>query len=117
MALYFIAGNSPVTWIPRTVGTRTVINVDGLDWKREKWPTFAKRYIQFAEYLATLEVESSEDRVRSAMETERGYDPRVWQQLSSRCQFLGRSVRAQRGSHGGNVAAASGGSHRQLVSK
>ena len=53
IGLYFIAGNSPVTWIPRLVGTRTVINVDGLDWKREKWPTFAKRYIQFAEYLAT----------------------------------------------------------------
>lgn len=53
IGLYFIAGNSPVTWIPRIVGTRTVINVDGLDWKREKWPAFAKRYIQFAEYLAT----------------------------------------------------------------
>ncbi len=53
VALYFIAGNSPVTWIPRIVGTKTVINVDGLDWRREKWPMFAKRYIQFAEYLAT----------------------------------------------------------------
>lgn len=53
IALYFIAGNSPVTWIPRLVGTKTVLNVDGLDWKREKWPTFAKNYIQFAEYLAT----------------------------------------------------------------
>ena len=53
IALYFIAGNSPVTWIPRLVGTKTLLNVDGLDWKREKWPTFAKKYIQFAEYLAT----------------------------------------------------------------
>lgn len=53
LALYFIAGNSPVTWIPRLVGTRTVLNVDGLDWKREKWPTFAKVYIQLAEWLAT----------------------------------------------------------------
>jgi len=52
-ALYFIAGNSPVTWLLRLVGTRTILNVDGLDWKREKWPTFAKKYIQFAEYLAT----------------------------------------------------------------
>lgn len=54
IACYFIAGNSPVTWIPRLVGTRTVLNVDGLDWKREKWPTLAKKYIQFAEYLATI---------------------------------------------------------------
>lgn len=53
VALYFIAGNSPVTWIPRLAGTRTVLNVDGLDWKREKWPALAKKYIQLAEYLAT----------------------------------------------------------------
>jgi len=54
IGLYFIAGNSPVTWIPRLVGTKTLLNVDGLDWRREKWPTLAKKYIQFAEYLATL---------------------------------------------------------------
>lgn len=53
IGLYFIAGNSPVTWIPRIVGTKTILNVDGLDWKREKWPALAKRYIQFAEFLAT----------------------------------------------------------------
>jgi glycosyltransferase involved in cell wall biosynthesis len=53
VALYFIAGNSPMTWIPRLVGTKTILNVDGLDWKREKWPAPAKKYIQFAEYLAT----------------------------------------------------------------
>ena len=53
VALYFISGNSAVTWIPRIVGTRTVLNVDGLDWKREKWPALAKKYIQLAEYLAT----------------------------------------------------------------
>lgn len=53
VALYFIAGNSPVAWIPRLVGTKTIVNVDGLDWKRDKWPQLAKTYIQFAEYLAT----------------------------------------------------------------
>ena len=53
IALYFIAGNSPVTWIPRLVGTQTILNVDGLDWKRDKWPVLAKKYIQFAERLAT----------------------------------------------------------------
>jgi glycosyltransferase involved in cell wall biosynthesis len=53
VGLYFIAGNSPVTWIPRLVGTCTLLNVDGLDWKREKWPALAKKYIQLAEYLAT----------------------------------------------------------------
>jgi glycosyltransferase involved in cell wall biosynthesis len=54
VALYFIAGNSPVTWIPRLVGTRTILNVDGLDWRRKKWPWLAREYIRFAEYLATF---------------------------------------------------------------
>jgi glycosyltransferase involved in cell wall biosynthesis len=54
VALYFIAGNSPVTWIPRLVGTKTILNVNGLDWRREKWPALAKRYIQLSEYLATV---------------------------------------------------------------
>jgi glycosyltransferase involved in cell wall biosynthesis len=54
IALYFIAGNSPSTWIPRLAGTKTILNVDGLDWKREKWPALAKQYIKFAEYLATV---------------------------------------------------------------
>lgn len=53
IGLYFIAGNSPVTWIPRLAGTKTLLNVDGLDWKREKWPELAKKYIQLAEFLAT----------------------------------------------------------------
>jgi len=54
IALYFIAGNSPTCWIPRIIGTKTILNVDGLDWRREKWPTLAKKYIQLSEYLATL---------------------------------------------------------------
>lgn len=53
VVLYFIAGNSPLTWIPRIVGTRTVLNVDGLDWKRAKWPPVAKQYLQLTERLAT----------------------------------------------------------------
>jgi glycosyltransferase involved in cell wall biosynthesis len=53
VAVYCIAGNSPVTWIPRLAGTKTILNVDGLDWKRDKWPALAKKYIQLAEYLAT----------------------------------------------------------------
>ncbi len=52
IVLYFIAGNSPVVWIPRLARQKTIINVDGLDWKREKWPGFAKRYIRFAERLS-----------------------------------------------------------------
>jgi glycosyltransferase involved in cell wall biosynthesis len=54
VALFFIAGNSLVTFIPRLAGKKVVLNVDGLDWKREKWNSLAKRYIRFAEYLATI---------------------------------------------------------------
>ncbi len=54
IALYFIVGNSPVTWIPRLRGQISVLNVDGLDWKRDKWPGWAKRYIRFTERLATI---------------------------------------------------------------
>lgn len=52
VVLYFIAGNSLVSWIPRLAGQKTLINVDGLDWRRAKWPTLAKKYIQFAEKMA-----------------------------------------------------------------
>jgi glycosyltransferase involved in cell wall biosynthesis len=53
VVLMFIAGNSPVSFVPRLAGQRVVLNVDGLDWKRRKWPPLAKKYIQFAEWLAT----------------------------------------------------------------
>ena len=54
IALYFIVGNSPVTWIPRLRGQISILNVDGLDWKRDKWPGWAKAYIRFTERLATF---------------------------------------------------------------
>lgn len=53
VVLMFIAGNSPVSFVPRLVGQKVALNVDGLDWKRRKWPPLAKKYIQFAEWLAT----------------------------------------------------------------
>lgn len=48
-----IAGNSPVIWPPRIFGTKTVLNVDGEDWAREKWRGFAKWYQLKCEWLAT----------------------------------------------------------------
>ncbi|MCZ7568474.1 MAG: glycosyltransferase [Ardenticatenaceae bacterium] len=53
IVLGFTAGNSPVAWLPALGGKQVVLNVDGLDWRRRKWPSPAKRYIQFAERLAT----------------------------------------------------------------
>jgi glycosyltransferase involved in cell wall biosynthesis len=53
VVLIFIAGNSLVSFIPRLAGKKVALNVDGLDWKRQKWNALARRYIRFAEYLAT----------------------------------------------------------------
>src|SRR5438045_1888394 len=47
ICLYFNVGNSIVSWIPRMASKRTILNVDGLDWQRKKWPPLARRYIRF----------------------------------------------------------------------
>ncbi len=52
VALFFIAGNSPLCLITRGAGIPTVINVDGLDSDRRKWNRFAKAYLRAAERLA-----------------------------------------------------------------
>jgi glycosyltransferase involved in cell wall biosynthesis len=52
VALFFIAGNSPLCLITRGAGVPTVINVDGLDSDRRKWNRFAKAYLRTAERLS-----------------------------------------------------------------
>lgn len=49
---YCIVGNSPLVWIPRIFGMKTLLNVDGEDWAREKWSGFAKWYQKKCEWLA-----------------------------------------------------------------
>ena len=49
VALFFIAGNSPLCLITRAKGIPTLINIDGLDSDRSKWPPIAKAYLRFAE--------------------------------------------------------------------
>lgn len=51
---YCIVGNSPLVWLPRLVGAKTLINVDGEDWAREKWSGFAKTYQKWCEKIACL---------------------------------------------------------------
>lgn len=51
---YCIVGNSPLTWIPKLSGAKTLINVDGEDWAREKWSGFAKWYQKASERIATV---------------------------------------------------------------
>jgi glycosyltransferase involved in cell wall biosynthesis len=54
VAMMFIVGNSLVSWIPRLGGQKVALNVDGLDWRREKWNRLAKAYIRWSEKLATV---------------------------------------------------------------
>jgi glycosyltransferase involved in cell wall biosynthesis len=52
VALFFIAGNSPLCLVTRGASIPAVINVDGLDSDRRKWPGLAKAYLRFAESSA-----------------------------------------------------------------
>lgn len=47
-------GNSIFSFIPRLFGSKVILNVDGLDWKREKWGIPARLYLELSEYLATI---------------------------------------------------------------
>lgn len=52
IAYYCIAGNSPLVWLSRMGGARTLLNVDGQDWAREKWGAFARWYQRRCESIA-----------------------------------------------------------------
>lgn len=52
VALYFIAGNSPVVGLARLAGVPTALNVDGLDSQRAKWGKRARIYLLLAEWLS-----------------------------------------------------------------
>jgi glycosyltransferase involved in cell wall biosynthesis len=52
VALFFIAGNSPLCLVTRAARIPTVINVDGLDSDRRKWNGLAKAYLRSAERLS-----------------------------------------------------------------
>ena len=45
-------GNAPVVRELELRGRRTVFNVDGADWQREKWGRFARWYLQTSERMA-----------------------------------------------------------------
>lgn len=51
---YLGVGNAFFTIIPRLFGIKTLLNVDGFDWKREKWGSIAKSYLKLSSYLATI---------------------------------------------------------------
>src|SRR5205807_6243917 len=53
-ALICNAANAPFASILRLTGTPVALNVDGLEHKRKKWNSIARRYYLLAERLATI---------------------------------------------------------------
>ncbi|MFC2140474.1 glycosyltransferase [Candidatus Auribacterota bacterium] len=45
-------GNSLLSFMPRLLGKKVILNVDGLDWRREKWEPFAKKFLKFSERIS-----------------------------------------------------------------
>ena len=41
-------GLSVLGWVPRALGRKVVVHTHGLDWKREKWGTAAKKMIRMS---------------------------------------------------------------------
>lgn len=54
VALYCNAANAVFTLLPRLTGIPTVLNVDGLEWRRRKWRRPARWWYRVSERLATL---------------------------------------------------------------
>lgn len=52
------SANAPICWIPWARRQRTVLNVDGLEWRRGKWGPIAKTYYRWAaRHAARMPVE------------------------------------------------------------
>ena len=45
-------GPAAFCWIPKLFGKKIVVTIHGLDWQRDKWHGFAKKYIHFGERMA-----------------------------------------------------------------
>lgn len=51
--MFFNAANSPALVFPMLLGQKTVLNPDGLEWKRGKWGLAARKYYKFSEWLSS----------------------------------------------------------------
>jgi glycosyltransferase involved in cell wall biosynthesis len=64
VAVYFIAGNAPVVPIARLAGVPSILQIDGMDSERAKWPRAARAIIRQFEHMsaaaATIAVTDSE---------------------------------------------------------
>ncbi len=54
VVLYCNSANAVFTLLPRTLGMPTVLNVDGLEYQREKWNALGRTWYRWSERLSTL---------------------------------------------------------------
>jgi len=47
---YHALGPSTMAWLPRLLGKKVVVSVQGLDWQRAKWGALARFYLKFGEW-------------------------------------------------------------------
>lgn len=48
------SANSYISFLPRIVGSKVALNVDGLEWQRAKWNKLGKLFYRVSEWLATF---------------------------------------------------------------
>jgi glycosyltransferase involved in cell wall biosynthesis len=58
VAFVFNAANAPFVPLLRSRGTAVALHVDGLEWKRDKWGKWGRRYYRMAEQLAVREADA-----------------------------------------------------------
>jgi glycosyltransferase involved in cell wall biosynthesis len=49
---YHAIGPSTLAWLPRLLGRKVVVSVQGIDWQRAKWGWLARKYLQFGEWAS-----------------------------------------------------------------
>lgn len=50
---YHALGPTIFSWLPRFLGRKVVVTIQGLDWQRGKWGSFAKLFLKLTERTAT----------------------------------------------------------------
>ncbi|MGN6445473.1 DUF1972 domain-containing protein [Amnibacterium sp.] len=58
VAFVFNAANSPFIPVLRSRGAAVALHVDGLEWKRDKWGKWGRRYYRLAEQFAVREADA-----------------------------------------------------------
>lgn len=81
------SANAPICYVPHLRGQKTVLNVDGLEWRRAKWGRLARGYYRWAARLAAkmpIEVVTDADVIQDYYRTRLNRE--------TRCFYYGTSL-------------------------